>query len=165
MEIAKSYRIFLIAWLQCKIKVAVVALDLSSFTLDKPEIVNRSEATTHNVMSWIGRETNITCEVEGVPLPEIIWTRDGKVASSKKLNRRVSTLTFTPKRESDFGAYLCKASNFLGVARKVINVEILGKFPLKVLKIVYAQVVPTKTLFMLVILKLDVWVKVQEAIH
>lgn len=151
MEIAKLYRIFLIALLQCKIKVAVLAHALFSFTLDKPEIKDRSETTTHNIMSWIGRETKITCEVEGVPLLEILWTRNGRVAFSKRLHPRVSTLTFTPQRESDFGAYLCKASNFLGVARKVVNVKMLGKFRLKVLKIVYAQLVPTKTLFMLII--------------
>ena len=135
-------------------KVAVLALALSSFILDKPEIKDRGEITTNNIMSWIGRETKITCEVEGVPLPEIIWTRDGRVASSKRLHLRVSTLTFTPQGESDFGAYLCKARNFLGVARKVISVEMLGKFRLKVFKIVYAQVVPSKTLFMLIIYEL-----------
>ena len=134
MEIAKSNRVFLIALLQRKIKVAVLALVLSSFTLDKPEIKDRGEITTNNIMSWIGRETKITCEVEGVPLPEIIWTREGRVASSKRLHLRVSTLTFTPQRESDFGAYLCKARNFLGVARKVISVEMLRKFRLTFLR-------------------------------
>ncbi|KAM7440128.1 hypothetical protein ABFA07_010622 [Porites harrisoni] len=93
----------------------------------KPEIKDRGEITMDNIMSWIGRETKITCKVEGVPLPEIIWTRDGRVASLKRLHLRVSTLTFTPQRESDFGAYLCKARNFLGVARKVISVEMLAK--------------------------------------
>ena len=105
MEIAKLYRIFLIALLQCKIKVAVLSHALSSFTLDKLEIKGRRETSTHNIMSWIGREMKITCEVEGVPLPEIIWTRNDRVASSKRLLPPVSTLTFTPQRESDFGAW------------------------------------------------------------
>ena len=103
--------------------MAVVALDLSSFTLDKPEIVDRSEATTHNVMSWIGRETNITCEVEGVPLPEIIWTRDGKMASSKTLNRRVSTLTFTPKREVILVLICAKLAIFSGWQGRLLTLK------------------------------------------
>ena len=92
--------------------------------LDKPEI---KEGTSKEMVSWINHKTEITCEAEGVPLPDIIWDRDGTVISSKEFHSRFSTLTFTPQEASDFGDYVCKATNLLGLTEKIITIEMLGK--------------------------------------
>ena len=97
--------------------------------LDKPEI--KEGASAQNIMSWINHKTEIMCEAEGVPVPEITWSRKGTVTSSKEFSSRVSTLTFTPQELRDFGAYVCQARNLLGSMEKRIIIEMLGKLHLR----------------------------------
>ena len=79
------------------------------------------------VKSWINHETEVTCEAEGFPAPEIVWSRNGTVTSSKTLNSFVSTLKFTPEEKDEFGSLLCYAKNLLGTRKKNITVKQLGK--------------------------------------
>lgn len=89
----------------------------------KPEI--KEGASAQNIMSWINHKTEIMCEAEGVPVPEITWSRKGTVTSSKEFSSRVSTLTFTPQEPRDFGAYVCQARNLLGSMEKRTIIEML----------------------------------------
>ena len=98
---------------------------LSSFTSDKPEMRDGPSVVT----SWINHETEVTCEAEGSPAPEIVWSRKGTVTSSKTLNSCVSTLKFTPEEKDEFGSLLCYAKNLLGTGKKNITVKQLGKRP------------------------------------
>lgn len=69
----------------------------------------------------------MTCEAEGVPVPDIIWTRNGIVMSSTQSKTGVRELKFTPVDRNDFGDYMCMATNFLGSTKKIITIEELGK--------------------------------------
>lgn len=84
------------------------------------------------IKSWINHETVVTCEAEGVPTPEIVWTRSGKVTPSTTGYSRTSTLQFTPQERNEFGILLCTAKNILGIATKNITVKQLGKKKLAV---------------------------------
>ena len=79
------------------------------------------------IKSWINHETEVTCEAEGFPAPEIVWSRKGTVTSSTTLNSCVSTLKFTPEEKDEFGILLCSAKNLLGTGKKNITVKQLGK--------------------------------------
>ena len=69
----------------------------------------------------------MTCEAEGVPVPDIIWTRNGIVMPSTQSKTGVRELKFTPVDTNDFGDYECTATNFLGLTKKIITIEELGK--------------------------------------
>ena len=79
------------------------------------------------IKSWINHETEVTCEAEGFPAPEIVWSRKGTVTSSTTLNSCVSTLKFTPEEKDEFGILLCAAKNLLGTGKKNVTVKQLGK--------------------------------------
>lgn len=79
------------------------------------------------IKSWINHDTEVTCEAEGFPAPEIVWSRKGTVTSSTTLNSCVSTLKFTPEEKDEFGILLCSAKNLLGTGKKNITVKQLGK--------------------------------------
>lgn len=96
---------------------------LLSFSSDKPEMRDGPSV----VKSWINHETEVTCEAEGFPAPEIVWSRKGTVTSSTTLNSCVSSLKFTPEEKDEFGILLCSAKNLLGTGKKNITVKQLGK--------------------------------------
>lgn len=96
---------------------------LLSFSSDKPEMRDGPSV----VKSWINHETEVTCEAEGFPAPEIFWSRKGTVTSSTTLNSCVSSLKFTPEEKDEFGILLCSAKNLLGTGKKSITVKQLGK--------------------------------------
>lgn len=94
-----------------------------SFASDKPEIKDGPSV----IKSWIDHKTEVTCEAEGVPTPEIIWNRNGTVTSTTTRHYLVSTLLFTPQENNEFDVLLCTAKNLLGTAKKNITVKELGK--------------------------------------
>lgn len=100
-----------------------ILLFMLYFISDKPEMKSGSSV----IKSWINHETEVTCEAEGVPAPEIIWTRNGTVTSSTTIYSRISTLQFTPQEKNEFGILLCTAKNLLGIAKRNITVKQLGK--------------------------------------
>ena len=94
--------------------------------LDKPEI---KYGASRDILSWTNHETEMRCEAEGVPLPDITWSHgDGKVVSFTQHNSRVSTNKLTPKDLEDFGSYECTACNLLGSTKQIITIVMLGKF-------------------------------------
>ena len=93
------------------------------FPSDKPEIIGGPTV----IKSWISHETEVNCEAEGFPAPEIVWSRKGKVTSSTTPNSCLSTLKFTPEEKNEFGILLCSAKNLLGTAKKNVTVKQLGK--------------------------------------
>lgn len=111
---------------------------LLSFSSDKPEMRDGPSV----VKSWINHETEVTCEAEGFPAPEIVWSRKGTVTSSTTLNSCVSSLKFTPEEKDEFGILLCSAKNLLGTGKKNITVKQLGKkaFHCFTWQVVYDQI-------------------------
>lgn len=89
----------------------------------KPEMKDNS---TEEIKSWINHDTEVHCQAEGVPLPEIIWSRKGTVTSVVQAQSRISTLTFKPRKLDDFGSIACYARNFLGSTEKHLVLVSLG---------------------------------------
>lgn len=83
--------------------------------------------STEEIKSWINHDTDVHCQAEGVPLPEIIWSRNGTVTSVVQAQSRISTLTFKPRKLDDFGSIACYARNFLGSTEKNLVLVSLGK--------------------------------------
>lgn len=66
--------------------------------------------------------------VSAVPIPEIDWLKDGQVLRSShrfKISQfgNEHTLTIDPIQNRDFGKYICKASNHLGIEEQVIELK------------------------------------------
>lgn len=68
----------------------------------------------------------MTCEAEGVPVPDIIWTRNDITISSLQSQIGVREIKFTPKDANDFGDYVCTAKNLLGATQQIITIEEIG---------------------------------------
>lgn len=102
---------------------SIICIFLLSFSLDKPEMRDGPSV----IKSWINHETEVTCEAEGFPAPEIVWSRKGTVTTSTTLNSCVSIRKFSPEEKDEFGILLCSAKNLLGTGKKNITVKQLGK--------------------------------------
>jgi len=70
----------------------------------------------------------MTCETDGVPLPIIVWTRNGITISPLQSQTSVNEITITPKDANDFGDYVCTARNFLGSTQQITTIVEIGKF-------------------------------------
>lgn len=93
---------------------------------DRPKI----RSWFQNVNSWINHATKLTCQAEGVPLPDISWSRSG-TTNQKAINHThvVSDLLVIPRNANDFGTYTCTATNILGSHKQSISLVQLSKFP------------------------------------
>ena len=71
----------------------------------------------------------LKCAAEGNPAPDFTWYKGKQAVSRDKvaefdlnvapsLFTRASHLTFTPKKNEDFGDYECAASNTLGASQQ-----------------------------------------------
>ena len=94
------------------------------YFLDKPEI---KDGVLKKITSWINHETKMTCEAEGVPTPDITWTRNDVTISPFKSQTGVREIKITPKDVNDFGDYVCTAKNLLGSTQQLIAIEEIGK--------------------------------------
>ena len=73
----------------------------------------------------------MTCEAEGVPVPDIIWTRNDITISPLKSRPGFREIKITPKDVNDFGDYVCTAKNFLGLTQQIFTIEEIGKLSLQ----------------------------------
>ena len=99
---------------------------LYPLSTDRPTMRNWSQ----NVDSWINYTTKLTCQAEGVPLPDISWSRSG-TTNQKAINHThvVGDLLIIPRNANDFGTYTCTATNILGSHKQSISLVQLSKFP------------------------------------
>ena len=93
------------------------------YFIDKPVI---KDSVRMKINSWINHETNVTCEAEGFPIPDVTWTRNGIAVSFVQSEPGVKELSFTPEDANDFGDYVCTAKNFLGSTKKIVTINELG---------------------------------------
>ena len=89
-----------------------------------PEI---KDVVRKKLKSWTNHETKLRCEAEGVPAPDIIWTRNDIMISPLKSQPGVREIMITPKDANDFGDYVCTAKNLLGSTQQIITIEEIGK--------------------------------------
>ncbi|CAH3158834.1 unnamed protein product, partial [Pocillopora meandrina] len=86
----------------------------------KPEIKDTVQST---IYTWINRETKLTCAVDGVPRPNITFTRAGSILHSTPSENGASQLIIKPEGATDFGDYTCTAKNHLGSVKKIIKIK------------------------------------------
>ena len=65
--------------------------------------------------------------VDGVPRPNISFTRAGSVLHSTPSENGASQLIIKPEGAADFGDYTCIAKNHLGSVQKIIKIKQIGK--------------------------------------
>lgn len=80
----------------------------------------------------------LTCAVEGLPAPSIIWLRDGLEVIDRKAKtyqgreNTISELHIASVEKHHFGKYTCQATNTIGiVVSKEAMLSLTGKRPLK----------------------------------
>eukprot|EP00090_Calanus_glacialis_P025956 TRINITY_DN40699_c0_g1_i1.p1 TRINITY_DN40699_c0_g1~~TRINITY_DN40699_c0_g1_i1.p1 ORF type:complete len:203 (-),score=32.51 TRINITY_DN40699_c0_g1_i1:94-627(-) len=93
------------------------------YALESSPTVAVANDFIHNA---IGDIVEIVCKAFAVPIPTVVWSKDGQ---SLRSNHRLKissfgdkyTLTIYRIKEGDFGTYICKASNSLGSANHIIE--------------------------------------------
>ena len=78
----------------------------------------------HTLQSGKGFETELTCVVTGEPQPKVLWYKDGQILNitrnSRKEYQRAGSkhiLIIHNTQGSDYGSYMCYASNSIGQAK------------------------------------------------
>jgi len=84
------------------------------------------EVTEVFVHTQAGDEAEIVCRVHAVPMPTIVWSKDGQVVSASQRVKMANlgsrhTLTISQVQKGDFGKYTCQASNSLGRDQQMIE--------------------------------------------
>ncbi|XP_026272122.1 neuroglian isoform X2 [Frankliniella occidentalis] len=111
-----------------RVLLNVLATGVSS-AQNKHEPV-RQYVSRKNEVAWRGRKVEMFCIYGGTPLPQIVWSKDGKqILPSDRVTQGhygksliIKHLTF-----EDEGAYTCEASNGVGSAKTYsINLQVLA---------------------------------------
>lgn len=111
-----------------RVLLNVLATGVSS-AQNKHEPV-RQYVSRKNEVAWRGRKVELYCIFGGTPLPQIVWSKDGRqIQPSDRVTQGhygkslvIKHLTF-----EDEGAYTCEASNGVGSAKTYsINLQILA---------------------------------------
>ncbi|XP_068734711.1 limbic system-associated membrane protein-like [Montipora capricornis] len=78
----------------------------------KPKI-NRTDLK-NTFESRLHRNSTFTCQADGNPSPVVSWSRGLKIAPGSGTSSS-SRIFVSPKRDEDFGFYICTARNALGI--------------------------------------------------
>ena len=96
-------------------EVSLILLHLL-YLLDKP-YHNQNASSNLTVQTRVGQNITLTCAVDAKPPAVFAWIREGaKVSVGVNSTENLSKLTFTPKKDDDFGIYWCYAGNDVGLA-------------------------------------------------
>lgn len=96
-------------------KCSLILLHLL-YLLDKP-YHNQKASSNLTVQTRVGQNITLTCAVDAKPPAVFAWIREGaKVSVGVNSTENLSKLTFTPKKDDDFGIYWCYAGNDVGLA-------------------------------------------------
>lgn len=88
-------------------------------------------STEKDVRSLEDSNVTISCQANGLPLPNITWTKDGKRLLGQSNNRFVKSalgdLSIHWVRLEDQGTYVCQASNIYGSIETLSQLEVIKK--------------------------------------
>ena len=89
-------------------------------------------STTGNVdrIVRIGTAYRIQCRVRGIPMPTVVWLKDGAVLVPNNNDRFTligNDLYISPIQSQDAGTYQCRASNVLGTASVTVRLIVQCK--------------------------------------
>ncbi|XP_075041291.1 hemicentin-2 [Mixophyes fleayi] len=91
-----------------------------------PRILENGQA--QNISLMANQPLILGCEVSGVPIPTVTWTKEDKIlteAAGVSLQSAGQSLRFHRLRKDDSGSYTCKAVNRVGEAQRTYNVMVL----------------------------------------
>ena len=73
-----------------------------------------------------GNELIIECRVSGFPLPTVVWMKDGNAFIGDQIlsSEGVSRINISSSITEDSGVYTCTASNDVGIASDMIQVQV-----------------------------------------
>lgn len=91
------------------------------------------EASTEVVSTMLGRPVEMSCTSIGLPVPDVVWLKDGTpLVPDKRVRVQISgvrsKLTFSKVTLHDWGEYKCVATNILGKHSKTFHLSD-GIFP------------------------------------
>ena len=106
---------------------------MSLSSLAKPVILDSD--TSDN--TFVGDELFVQCQVGGVPVPTVTWSKDGSdlVDNSPSLRiitvgtnqDNISRVEVGSARQTDAGMYTCTATNVVGSASMVFLLDVNGE--------------------------------------
>ena len=80
------------------------------FTVSTDKALIKRVAFSPDYSPWIGQTITLTCETDGVPVPNITLTKpDG--SQLKQETSSTSTVSVKLEKSADFGQYNCSADN------------------------------------------------------
>ncbi|XP_063792751.1 hemicentin-2 [Pseudophryne corroboree] len=91
-----------------------------------PRILENGQA--QNISLMASQPLILGCEVDGVPIPTITWTKDDKIlteGAGLNFQSAAQSLRFHRLRKDDTGSYTCRAVNRAGEAQRTYNVLVL----------------------------------------
>ena len=74
----------------------------------------------------------LSCEAYGIPMPEVVWQKDGAQLSIATRNVRIldlGSLQIDVTSEDHTGTYTCLVTNEAGSTNRLITLSVIGKFP------------------------------------
>ena len=113
-------------------------LDKTDDGEEEEEPINTDPTTTvnigRNVTTVNGSSVSIECAVDGDPVPEVRWMKNGVKLNveeddglSVETKDKSSVLTILKAEKEDSGIYTCNASNIFGSTEEDTQVKVIGK--------------------------------------
>lgn len=86
-----------------------------------------------DVVAADGEPLQLNCHVNGDPLPQIVWTKDGKKLSSSdvidiKYKSGIASLRINELFPEDKGLYVCTAKNSMGESSTQCTLDVKSKY-------------------------------------
>ncbi|XP_069360607.1 papilin isoform X3 [Maniola hyperantus] len=92
----------------------------------------RTRITTDRTRLSAGSEINLPCDVDGFPVPEVYWTKDGIQIQRQPANDRIyvteARLTITRANTNDSGVYGCHANNGYTSDQSTVQISVEGLY-------------------------------------
>ena len=70
-----------------------------------------------------GNRVSLLCKVSGVPVPQVMWEKDGV-----EVQRGGKVYAIDTADQGDSGNYTCIASNIAGEVKATSQLKVLGKY-------------------------------------
>lgn len=86
-----------------------------------------------DVIASDGEPLQLNCHVSGDPLPQIVWTKNGKKLTSSdvidiKYKSGIASLRINELFPEDSGSYVCTAKNSMGETSTLCNLDVKSEF-------------------------------------
>jgi len=110
-----------------------VSVSLSVCVCLVPPRIDLSLASRSNLSVIVGRSISVDCPVTGIPQPNLVWTKDGRLLSASqdddiRVVSRGQRLEVNRADLGDAGRYKCLAKNAAGFNERDFQLHVWGQF-------------------------------------